>query len=544
MATSGLTAGALKPSSGLLLNSEDDSYQSALERIKTALDARENRPFDPHLLAIAQGLLSPTKTGSFGESLGQAAGNVLPVMQSEEKQNLDTAQMRLQLAQAEREQANLTAAQRAFQQKAGLPVTGARPAEGAPGAPGTPGAPAQGGAPEMKTVSLQDAMEFVAAFPNQKELGARMMEAAKAGLDRYSIAMNGIVFDKMTGKYLNADIPGQTQSDFATPYGTYKMTPNQHARFEMAQNAGMGREWMDAFKQGNQFKVDQLVAGKIEGKPAMPGAAPAVSTETPPAVPTAGRLSTTEQEAQAARAKSEAEAAGTGAGKRTSGAMDAVQQAQDSRIAAEGLKDLSSQEGAKEVFGIFEHPTIRSAIAGMVENGRFVPDDIRSAAIKLNIANKIKPNPGESTAEYTDRKQAILDRYYTGISLAAQLQFQASMLAKGQGAISNGERQLFADTTISRKDTPETMKKKADMIIARAEFIQQRAETLEASGMSLDRYIRSDEGKAAVKEYENRLRGILNPKQAATSSGKTATVNGKPVDIESSKARLNKLLNE
>jgi hypothetical protein len=541
MATSGLTAGALKPSSGLLLNSEDDSYQSALERIKTALDARENRPFDPHLLAIAQGLLSPTKTGSFGESLGQAAGNVLPVMQTEEKQNLDTAQMRLQLAQAEREQANLTAAQRAFQQKAGLPVTGARPAEGAPGAPGTP---AQGGAPEMKTVSLQDAMEFVAAFPNQKELGARMMEAAKAGLDRYSIAMNGIVFDKMTGKYLNADIPGQTQSDFATPYGTYKMTPNQHARFEMAQNAGMGREWMDAFKQGNQFKVDQLVAGKLEGKPAMPGAAPAVSTETPPAATTAGRLSTTEQEAQASRAKAEAEAAGTGAGKRTSGAMDAVQQAQDSRIAAEGLKDLTSQEGAKEVWGIFEHPTIKSAIAGMVENGKFVPDDIRSAAIKLNIANKIKPNPGESTAEYTDRKQAILDRYYTGISLAAQLQFQASMLAKGQGAISNGERQLFADTTISRKDTPETLKKKADMIIARAEFIQQRAETLEASGMSLDRYIRSDEGKAAVKEYENRLRGIWSPKQAATSSGKTATVNGKPVDIESSKARLNKLLNE
>jgi hypothetical protein len=347
--------------------------------------------------------------------------------------------------------------------------------------------------------------------------------------------MNGIVFDKMSGKYLNADIPGQTQSDFATPFGTYKMTPNQHARFEMAQNAGMGREWMDAFKQGNQFKIDQIVAGKIEGKPVPSGAAPTASTEAP----AGGRLSTTEQEAQAARAKSEAEAAGAGAGKRTSGAMDVVQQAQDSRIAAEGLKQLTSQEGAKDVWGLFEHPTVKSAVAGMIENGKFVPEDIRSAAIKLNIANKIKPNPGESPADYADRKQAVLDRYYTGISLAAQLQFQASMLAKGQGAISNGERQLFADTTISRKDTPEALKKKADMIIARAEFIQKRAETLDSSGMSLDRYIRSEEGKNAVKEYENRLRSILNPKQAGAAS---QSAGGRNPDLANAKAALNKIL--
>ena len=90
-----------------------------------------------------------------------------------------------------------------------------------------------GGAPEMSTVSLQDAMQFIAAFPNQKELGARMMEAAKAGLDRYKMSMNGIVFDNMTGKYLNVDIPGQTQSDYSTPYGTFKMLPNEYSRFTM-----------------------------------------------------------------------------------------------------------------------------------------------------------------------------------------------------------------------------------------------------------------------------------------------------------------------
>jgi hypothetical protein len=57
------------------------------------------------------------------------------------------------------------------------------------------------------------------------------MEAAKAGLDRYAMSMNGIVFDKFAGKYLNVDIPGQKQEAFDTAYGKFNMTPNEFARF-------------------------------------------------------------------------------------------------------------------------------------------------------------------------------------------------------------------------------------------------------------------------------------------------------------------------
>jgi hypothetical protein len=94
-----------KPLGGLGERTEaDESYDAAMQRIEGLLKSRENKLFDPTLLAMAQGFLSPTATGSFGEGLGAAAGNVLKSQEVEQKQGMENAQMRLQLAQAQKEQ--------------------------------------------------------------------------------------------------------------------------------------------------------------------------------------------------------------------------------------------------------------------------------------------------------------------------------------------------------------------------------------------------------------------------------------------------------
>ena len=124
----------LTPLSGINEDA-DTKYQDALERIQAALTARENPSIDPVMLAMAQGFLNPGKTGSFAEGLGGAAGNVLPVMAQKQKESMDNAQMRLQLAQAEREQARKTQGLQFLNDRdqpqapptGGAPTTGATP---------------------------------------------------------------------------------------------------------------------------------------------------------------------------------------------------------------------------------------------------------------------------------------------------------------------------------------------------------------------------------------------------------------------------------
>jgi len=77
---------------------EDDGYDMALQRLMSTLDSRQNRGYNPNLLAIAEGMLTPTATGSFGESLGQAAKSVRGVQEQEARREQDNAMMRFQLA--------------------------------------------------------------------------------------------------------------------------------------------------------------------------------------------------------------------------------------------------------------------------------------------------------------------------------------------------------------------------------------------------------------------------------------------------------------
>lgn len=88
---------AIKDSSASVVEAQPDFARDALDRVQKAradfdaiaaqdkkryedllasLDSRRNRPFNPMLMKLAAGMLQPTKTGSFGESLGYAAAGM------------------------------------------------------------------------------------------------------------------------------------------------------------------------------------------------------------------------------------------------------------------------------------------------------------------------------------------------------------------------------------------------------------------------------------------------------------------------------------
>lgn len=72
---------------------------AARETMRLALENRKGR-IDPAMLALAQGFLAPTRTGSFGESLGAAAGAYGKAQEGEENRQAQLAKMRYELANA------------------------------------------------------------------------------------------------------------------------------------------------------------------------------------------------------------------------------------------------------------------------------------------------------------------------------------------------------------------------------------------------------------------------------------------------------------
>ena len=150
-----------KASSGALstfiMDPSDAQYVQALRdaqaNLREALDSRSNQLFDPTLLAISQALGSPTKTGSFGEVLGNVAGAIGTSQQAEEKRSREIASMKMELASNELAQNRATQGMRAgLNLLSGnrMPVPAGQPsaptAEGAPQAPaGQAAQPSAGG---------------------------------------------------------------------------------------------------------------------------------------------------------------------------------------------------------------------------------------------------------------------------------------------------------------------------------------------------------------------------------------------------------------
>jgi hypothetical protein len=78
--------------------------EAQMQKLIDSLNVRKNMPFDPVLMGLARGLLAPTKTGSFGESLGYGAGIASEEAQKRAAQDVDVAKMEFELRQKQQAQ--------------------------------------------------------------------------------------------------------------------------------------------------------------------------------------------------------------------------------------------------------------------------------------------------------------------------------------------------------------------------------------------------------------------------------------------------------
>lgn len=470
----------------LSMIAETPEEQAALQKLmasrtalENALKARENQLFDPVLLAIAQGMLAPTKTGSFGEAISTAAGMVGPAQAAEEKRAMDIAQMRSELAAQELGMAQTARGEREFRRLLGGQPPGAAPsATGAPAAPGAaPAAPAEAptAAPQggMRPITDED-IARLAAMPGMADKAKILSDMIKSQRDRYKMSMNGIVFDSDAKQYLNLRIPGQKQEDFATPYGTFKMTPYEYDQYKTAEEAGKGGEWIDKFRR--------------PGGMAAPGAAP-------------GRKTVSQSEAESAAAKEEAVAGAKSRGEQTAQVRTAGKAALGLIPIYDRMEVLLKAPGMDQVLGVLERGDVISALGNLAEE-----------AIRVGTFSVGVPAVRKIIAQ-TGAPQDVIDRAAELGQLLAITQFEQRKGLGSGTSVSNFEQTMVNAMGPNMTDTLRSFGQKLNFLREKAKFENELASALRRSKMQYEDFEDTPEFAKLFGEYQRRVTNIVYPGQ-------------------------------
>lgn len=527
------------------LYSPDPEDQELISEIKgqytelsEALKARK-LPFDPKLMALAQGFLAPTQTGSFGESLGYAAKGYSEAATAEDKDARERAALRLQLAQGELAQRQATRKSKMGQQilMGGFPQAGGINAgvAGAGSTTGATGAQLAGKAPQgLRDITMTDVR---AAMAVDLDLGKTLADLLKIQGDRYKIAMNGTVFDTQTSKYVTGlQIPGQTPSLFTIPEigDKLNMMPWQYEQYQNYREKGMGKEWVKNFMSTDPVPLDKVKKAPIAPSDAEPivvkplteikqpsdaTTTEVVTTPLKPSVPVnqptavaepVPDISASSMDAQAEAKKTKAIERAKGENTRFQTIINNAETAGNRQAMYNALGVIAKRPDANQIMGVFEDNDLSSALFKLAEaGGKGQPqvNEIRDIFTTFGLDKRLK----------ADQLAAA--------QLIAQINLDLRKISRtpGEGAYSDLETNMMLAAGPSMKDTPLGLQKKLSLLNARAQFEKDVSRSLLDSGLDADKFKRSKDYDKLLDEYNNKLVAIIYPPVAGTKSPVAST---------------------
>jgi hypothetical protein len=481
-------------------STEEQTKIEELQRIQKELtDALQNRRqmFDPVLLAMAQGFLSPTKTGSFGEALSNVAAQVGPAQTAADKERLERLAMQRELAATD-----LALTQAAEMDKRILPKLGLGPAPAAPsGTPATePAATPSTAAPPtaapkteavppsaqksgMHALTDQDLvlMSRNPRFAATAEFIRKLREDERQDL----VFVDGVLVRKSNQQKL-ADFRQQKPDIFPTVLGPARMTAQQFEEYEEARKQGSPAAEKYLKDRGivSEASLEEKKAAAIESAK---GTAKAETERTQEAI----------------------------------GLGDVTGRLAQYRL----LSTIASGKDASQIFGIVNRPDVASSIL------RLVNDGVRTNATTIQAGSLI------DAMRTIGLDQSTINKYELALSTMANIQLQQAKLAQGQGSVSNFERELFALASISPMDNPATIQRKVQMLQARAEFDRDVARRLRQSKQTIDDFKDSDQYNSMVDSYLGRIQQIASsldlqvPSRTRTAAGPSTGATSASQDI-------------
>lgn len=538
------------------------AYQDALKKLSESLDQRKNRFFEPTLLAAAQGFLQPG-TSNFFDSLGNVAGNIAKSQEAQVAEDQAIAQQRVNVAGQGVELQRMKARDKEISDyingrrspaappasviagpeagssvgplstslsavpgksiveqgalpsvlpslgasAAGSPQGALTVAESPPGFDGVRGIPVM---PPNQAFMSQD--EYVAQnLRSGKPLGQLLSEGAKLEQNRYKSNEKGIVDLKTglryyydDGAFVSVPImgPGFNNQSFLIPASVAMRLTNLANANDVEGYAKLAKQFTGGFGTGDDKKrtlSDSERALKAERDKVLQGAEVTQEVED------------------------------------RKNFVQRARDADDSITTANVFRRFASEPNAKQMFGILNNDKISSGIATLVRDGIGIPGfTVGTAAIEDVMRN----------ANLNAADQA---KFRTFLMYVTQMQLQQSKYMKG--SVSNLEQNLMRDAGINAKDTPETIRMKADLLTRRAQFDRRVATAFKAAAknkqMSADEFLDSDDYAQMRDKYNEDLADLSSGgKMLAPNPAQSSTPPRSGKDLSSARKRVDAILKD
>jgi hypothetical protein len=473
-------------------------YQDAVARLSDSL-ANRKMMFDPTLLAMAEGFLSPTQTGSFGESLGKMAGKVGTAQEAEDKRQMALREREVAVAgqgvelqrmkQRDAEllkylggpqpstgpiagpKAGAIAGPQAGPLSSGAPATSAaEPTEGAPAAgalsqaTAQPAGPKVVGSPQGALAAMEsnkppgfEGVEGIQVMPpnpnfmtgrdyvrmNRFDKNKTAADLIKEGQEieqkRYRDKEGGVQ-DLATGKFYQFPT-GKTEEIQLYGYeGTHKVDARTAARLSLLA-ANNDPAYHDLAKRVVEGPRKRTEGGGKEGEPS--GGLKSVqqlATEAKEAETRAGKLGEKAAEKEAAVEETDATA------RRIYGSVTRIQ---------DYLKQSANY------YGIFARPGVTAAVGNLIKEGIQTPSGTLNLAGFEDSMRKLMPGVTQKDLDNVTKAAAELAEI--------ELAFTRLYLAK-QGAVTEGERKIVRAIPGTVSSSPEVLRSRMELLKSRSQF--------------------------------------------------------------------------
>jgi hypothetical protein len=539
-----------------------------------ALDARrdqllqlsQKRMFDPTLMRFAGAMLAPTKTGSFGESLGYGATAAAEEQEKEfaRQQAFAKLQYEMEVESAKQKQAAMLPQllmgmrqERALPAAAGVPQavpveSGAQAAPAAPAAAPTPqitSAQAKTlfagksdadlqlamGIPELKPfvdaelalrkerresmIPIKIGGEERRVYPEELEEMKRLSKSGDiAGLKGwYRVLGIEPIFVKdpsVAGgeRLANATELEEMKERSKAEFGKQeeRSVPYQGKIQKIQMDPSQYSAWKKASEQG---KGDEYIARMLAGT----------------AVPPSEREQSVEAEGQKTTATKRAEASVT----KETQIISAGDSARERILLAEELNKFATDPSKAKIMAILEKATPESAF------GKLLSEGIAVGTFRVGI-----PQLREIVTQAGGKEEDVRNLQQLG-NIYTRLMFMNGNLFEGQGAVSNYEREMQTRMAGTVQDTPLVAQARANYVITRSKFDKAISNSYQNwldnnKGGTFDKYKRTPEYEKLENSYMNRVRAIgdkffpdmstgsSNASSSSTSGGSTRPASGRP----------------